>query len=351
MRLTAYSHTRPKRRQQGYAILFVLFLLTLLVLTTAAVAPNVLTEGRREREKEMIWRGHQYVRGIKLYYRKIGKFPTSLDDLTKPKLGSIRFMRQAYKDPMNAADGQWRMIYVGPAGQLIGSLKPQRALQLSSFGGTQAVPAPNLTPNLGGMGGPGAIGSQPFGAGVGGMGGLGQPGQIGGGGLSTFGNNPGAPNGAPGINQPGINQSNGTGQPGTQDPALDTPDADAANEALLNSDPPVVMGGNIIGVGSKINHGSVIVYDQAKNYRQFEFIWDPSKDPLTIGGSATPQNGVRPGTPPNASAPFGPAGPGTLTPAQPGTQPGTLQNQPSPNAPLEPQPMPPETSPNPPPQS
>ena len=47
----------------------------------------------------MIWRGRQYVRGIKLYYRKTGRFPTSMDDLTKPKLGSLRFMRQAYKDP------------------------------------------------------------------------------------------------------------------------------------------------------------------------------------------------------------------------------------------------------------
>jgi hypothetical protein len=38
------------------------------------------------------------------------------------------------------------------------------------------------------------------------------------------------------------------------------------------------MGGNIIGVGSKINRRSVIVYDKAKNYRLFEFVWNPSKD-------------------------------------------------------------------------
>jgi len=33
-----------------------------------------LTEGRREKEKEMIWRGKQYTRGVKLYYRKLGGF-------------------------------------------------------------------------------------------------------------------------------------------------------------------------------------------------------------------------------------------------------------------------------------
>src|SRR5258707_2731707 len=77
----------------------------------------------------MIWRGKQYVRGIKLYYRKTGRFPTSVDDLTKPKLGSLRFLRQAYPDPMNKADGAWRFIYVGPSGQLIGSLRHTSLLQ------------------------------------------------------------------------------------------------------------------------------------------------------------------------------------------------------------------------------
>src|SRR6516165_4266361 len=266
-----------KRREQGYAIVLVLLMATLMLIATMAVAPNILNQGRREREKEMIWRGKQYVRGIKMYYRKTGKFPTSLEDLTKPKIGSIRFMRQAYKDPMNAKDGEWRLIYVGPAGQLIGSLKPQRALQMAAFGGTPPVPAPNLS----GLSGPAApTGPQPFGSGNMGIGGLGQANQLGGG-FSTIPGNSGAS--AFPVAQ---NQSNGAGsaslaQPGVQDPSTDTSDADAANQALLDSDPPVVLGGNIIGVGSKINHSSVIIYDQAKNYRQFEFIWDPSKDALT----------------------------------------------------------------------
>src|SRR5229473_6829583 len=102
-----------KRSERGYALLVVIFLVTLLLISTTVVAPNILTEGRREKEKDMIWRGKQYTRGVKLYYRKIGRFPTSLDDLTKPKLGSLRFMRQAYKDPMNKEDGSWRLIYVG----------------------------------------------------------------------------------------------------------------------------------------------------------------------------------------------------------------------------------------------
>jgi hypothetical protein len=51
------------------------------------------------------------------------------------------------------------------------------------------------------------------------------------------------------------------------------------------------MGGNIIGVGSKINKKSIMVYDKAKNYRLFEFIWDPSKDTFGMG-----QPGMQTGT-------------------------------------------------------
>src|ERR1700722_19700071 len=127
-------------KQDGYAILLVSFLTTLLLLTAIVAAPSVRTERRREQEEEMIWRGKQYVHAIKLYYRKNGRFPTQVDDLTKPKNGSLRYLRQEYKDPMNKEDGKWRMIYVGPSGQLIGSTKPQQTIQMGG-NGTVGTPA------------------------------------------------------------------------------------------------------------------------------------------------------------------------------------------------------------------
>src|ERR1700722_17565386 len=130
-----YFSTRHARcGQDGYALMMVVFFTALMLIGAMVAAPRILQEGKREREKEMIWRGRQYVRGVKLYYRKMGRFPTSIDDLTKPKTGSLRFMRQAYKDPMNKEDGTWRLIYVGPAGQLIGSLKPPTTLQMQGAG-------------------------------------------------------------------------------------------------------------------------------------------------------------------------------------------------------------------------
>jgi hypothetical protein len=58
-------------------------------------------------------------------------------------------------------------------------------------------------------------------------------------------------------------------------------------QPIASSDIPTeVIGGNIIGVGSKVNQSSIIWYDKAKNYRQFEFIWDPSKEPVNGGANA-----------------------------------------------------------------
>lgn len=74
------------------------------------------------------------------------------------------------------------------------------------------------------------------------------------------------------------------------------------------------FGGNIIGVGSKVDKNSFVVYQKAKNYRLFEFVWDPSKGISTMGnasaGIGTPiqnLNGITPAGTNNASGlPFTP---------------------------------------------
>ena len=344
----ANRHHLPVRRgnQHGYAILLVLFFVTLMLLATISVAPNILTEGRREKEKEMIWRGKQYARGVKMYYRKTGKFPTSMDDLVKPKLGSLRFMRQAYKDPMNAKDGDWRLIYVGPTGQLIGSLKPAQTIQISGIaGGVGTVPG---TPAAQ-LGAQSAGQSQGFGQGFGQ--GLGQAvGQVFGNtganssasAANALGqqNTPGQPNAGAQPNTTG-NPAAGTDSTSTDASGNPTSASDAANEALLASDPATVIGGNIIGVGSKINHSSIVVYDKAKNYKQFEFIWDPSKDAIVIGGAAGPQIGTPAGQPtqstPFATSPGSPTTPNPNNPSSPfgpsGAQPGPPETTPTPTPP------------------
>src|SRR4029077_487722 len=186
--------------QRGFAMMMVMFLTTLVLLGAMAAAPYIRTESQREKEQEMIWRGKQYVRGVKLYYRKMGRFPTSVDDLTKPKVGSLRFMRQAYKDPMNKEDGSWRFIYVGPAGQLIGSLKPRQNLQLP-----QAAAIGTPASALNGPGSPAQSGLFQSGT-------FGQPGRIG---QPNAGAQPGQTGTQPSGSTSGTNSTNPPATTGT----------------------------------------------------------------------------------------------------------------------------------------
>jgi hypothetical protein len=305
------------------------FVATLMAIAALEATPVVRTEGQREKEEEMIWRGKQYVRAIKLYYRKNGRFPTKVEDLSEPKMGSLRYLRQAYKDPMNKEDGTWRLIYVGPAGQLIGSLKPPQNLQLQGAGMTGATqPGTPASAFAGG-----------FGSGQGTTGGLGQSGSAFGSGFgsSSFGSSgsqlggaaaggltpatgagtatPGAPGTAPGT--PGAAQGATSADTGEPDPNAPAP-VDTSN----------FVGGNIIGIGSKAVHPSIIIYEKAKNYHLFEFVWDPSKDTMGIGGAGT-QVGTPIGPGQNPGQGFGqPIGSGTFG----GSQPGTLGGQPAPTS-------------------
>ena len=279
--------------QRGYAYLLVMFLLALLIVGTMAVVPNALIEGRREQEKEMIWRGEQYKRAIRLYVshrtNASHRLPTSLDVLVKGVPG-VHFLRQAYKDPMNKKDGSWRLIYVGPSGQLIGSTRPPgQNLVMPGFGAS-AAPSAGLQQNQSsfnnGPNGPLSLSTQPTPTGI-----------------------------AVGGSQPA--------------PSTDT-NSSSTSQPEVPPDGVTLVGGNIIGVGSKVNQKSIIWYDKAKNYRQFEFTWDPAKDTAAAAQPAT--GAVLPGQPGGTNS-FGQpdqTNPPTNPPAPPANPPGTGGGNPSP---------------------
>ena len=112
----------PRRQQAGYSLLMLVFMVATILIFMAAATTSVLTQGTREREDEMVWRGRQYQRAIGLYYRKMGRAPVKMEDLTSQTAGS-RFLRKAYANPMNKEDGSWRFIYLGSNGELMGSLR------------------------------------------------------------------------------------------------------------------------------------------------------------------------------------------------------------------------------------
>ena len=145
--------TSPRRsRESGFAFLLALMAIVVLVALTMTLLEIGATQNRRAREEETIWRGNQYVRAIRLYYHKTGRYPQNLDDLTKG-LPELHFLRQAYKNPMDPGEGAWRFIYVNQAGQIIGSTKFANLQQMALLDlnggvmpGTQQIPGQPGTP-------------------------------------------------------------------------------------------------------------------------------------------------------------------------------------------------------------
>jgi hypothetical protein len=324
-----------KAPEKGYAILFVLFLVALVLIGSSTIVLDSLTEGRREREAQMIWRGKQYERAIRMYYRQFGRFPASVDDLVKVQDGQFRFLREAYKNPMNTQDGSWRFIYVTPAGQLIGSVQYVSLQQMAFLDQQRRM---GLTPNAPSSGSAnGADGSDAAdnsGSDTGAQAG-GNPAltNIPLGGISSSGNlslnnlnpsqlqalqsqlqglspqqvqaleaqfqgqippqlqsqlqqmqaqNSSQPGGSSFFTQPGANPSGGIGVQESSDSSQST-----------DEEGPVV-GGFIIGVGGKENKASIKIYKGGTTYKHWEFIFNPLEQVAVMGAAGV--SGSAPGT-------------------------------------------------------
>ena len=276
------SHKQSRRcsnLEAGFSLLYALFLTATMIILASAAVPNVLIQGRRQLETDMIWRGEQYERAIGLFYRKTGRYPTSMDDLLKGVNG-VHFLRKAYKDPMNSQDGTWRLIYVGPNGQLIGSVRRTNLMQLPG-----GAPGPNL-PGGGTFPGFGTTQGAPAGGGL-------APGQS-----------PSAPGGMGTPPTGGVGQN--PAQPGGVGDAAQSPIGGLAPNPLESEPQPLsgpIIGGNIIGIGSTIKKSSLMVYEGGKTYYEWEFIWNPLQQAQIGAPVAQPAN---PNAPQNPTTPQNP---------------------------------------------
>lgn len=308
---------RKKPASEGFALLFVIFLVALVLIGASVAVLRIKTEGLRQREADMIWRGEQYQRAIGLYYRKNGRYPTSLDDLVKGTPG-LRYLREAYKDPMNRTDGSWRLIYVTPAGQLIGSVRyvtlqemaladRARIMGLQMGQGTGSDNAeganPSASPAADNQNPSANPNSTPPNAPPG------APPAGGGGAATPPGTQPPDQSGQPANDQSANSQPPNPQQSGAPQPAPPQP---VPFGLPLQSQPPggmfqnsessgQVFGGFIVGVASKIDKPSLKTYKGGTTYKQWEFIYNPLEQVQTFGGgtliSGTTINGQITGMP------------------------------------------------------
>ena len=114
---------KKRKNEEGHVLLVLMMLSTLLFISLGAAIPNTLQMGQREREEELLFRGKQYIRAIKLFFDQFGRYPTTVKELIKTD--NMRFLRRAYKDPM-MRNGKWRFIHADTSGKVIDSLASSR---------------------------------------------------------------------------------------------------------------------------------------------------------------------------------------------------------------------------------
>lgn len=106
------------QHEEGYALVSLLLVMSLLALFALAAAENVRQQGQREREKEAIFRGEQVADAIRAYYlyrgaNGVNALPTSMDDLMQgiprgtKKLQILR--TEAAHDPLSKS-GEWKLV-------------------------------------------------------------------------------------------------------------------------------------------------------------------------------------------------------------------------------------------------
>ena len=263
---------KAKSRQQGYVLIVMMLFFALLAISLTAAAPAMVQRIRRDREIELQHRGKQYIRAIRLYYRKFGRFPMKLEDLENTN--NVRFLRRRYKDPMTPG-GDWRLIHYGEA-------------QLSA----SAPVLPGATP-VSAMGGGGASAGV---AGIGNSSAFASTFSLGSQTTSSAQNNAAAGFGSSTTTQTGAtqtgssesSQSGQSGQPGTPTSQL--------SSSLGGG--PTFGGAPIVGVASTSKKPSIKLYNLKDHYNDWEFVYDPRLDLTTaqqIPGTANQLNATAPG--------------------------------------------------------
>jgi type II secretory pathway pseudopilin PulG len=227
--------------------------LSIVAIMMTAVMPVWKQMARREKEEELIFRGQQYSRALRLFGTKYANAsPPNLDVLVEQ-----RFIRKKYKDPITNDDFQ--PILAGQA--LLGN---------------STSPQPN----------------QNQGRGSGDQGRGGTPGLDSGARTSPFAAGSSNPFAGVGVNQPAAAQPGTTGRGISP---IGTPGAGAT--------------GGVIGVVSKSKDTSIRLYNGRNHYNEWAFVGTPQVQAPGLGGArgAGPGRGGPGGTGPGGTppSPFG----------------------------------------------
>jgi|SRR5579864_498158 len=245
-----------KSRQRGYVLLILLLAVALLSIGFLAMVQNIQFQVKRDREEEMIHRGVQYSRAVRRFFKKFGRYPTTLDELESTN--NLRFLRKRYKDPMNrdpktGQERDFKILHLQDI-QMSFSAAPTRGM-VSAADLASAEPAQSSAEVQAGA--PGAL--------------------SGGGAGATAGPGPSAIAGQ--QNAAGAQDQNAA-QPDQAGAGAGTPPPPQplAQQLGPNGAPQVFGGGGIAGVASLSKEKTIRVFNKKNRYNQWQFIYDPTTD-------------------------------------------------------------------------
>ena len=241
-------------------LLILMLAVAMLTITLLQVSLNYRRTILRDREVEMIHRGVQYERAVRLYYRKFGTYPNTIEQLENTN--KIRFLRKRYKDPM-ARDGQWQIAHITDI-KLTG---PGLTALAATAGGAGAAgtanPAQTIAGGLTGTATTSAFGTTATNQSTGSI-------------LGTSGSTAGTGTGSTAGQTTGTTSSGDNSQttPGT---SSGTGPADT-NSTSANGAGPLLGGGPMLGVISKSKVDGIHSFNDKSHYNEWYFIYDPSQD-------------------------------------------------------------------------
>jgi type II secretory pathway pseudopilin PulG len=133
-------------REAGFTFIGLMFAIAIAGIALAGTGVLWQMEGRREKEKELLFIGEQYRKAISTYYEKspggAKQFPEKLEDLLQDNRfpNPTRHLRRLYGDPMTP-EGQWELIRL--EGRIVG---------IASRGTEQPIKIAGFTPEQEGFG-------------------------------------------------------------------------------------------------------------------------------------------------------------------------------------------------------
>ena len=307
---------RHRSSEEGYILIWVIFLLAIFTLSLSIAVPRMAKEIQRDRERETMERGKQYIRAVQLYYRKFHAYPPNADALVKTN--EIRFLRKKYIDPTTGKD-DWKPV-------LFGQNKTPTAM---GFFGQPLAGSASTVAGIGPSGGGGISG----GSMIGGPGSsFGSSSMFGSSSFGTSSGTPAATAGSPADSSAGSSTGpSGTGGPGGAGGA-GTSGSSSSGTGLSGQ---TFGGAGIIGFSPAGTKESILVYKKKNHYNEWEFVYDPLNDMKTQSGNTG--NIGQPAS--STTTPIGGSsiGPGAGSNVGPSNSPGFGSSPSAPTTPTPPQ--------------